>query len=793
MKRILGSVAIIMVLLIGPAAASAQEPGPVMDVTVGFDGYCRAELWCPVVIVLANEGPDVEGTLRVDVGDDDYDREVTLPTHSRKAYTVYLPPWDLSRDEPEVRLLDGSEVVASHQIEAVLLVAQDRLYGAVSSDPSALNYLSDVTPVGARAYVAHLDLAALPPDPLGWEALDVLVLADVDTTALSDAQLEALQVWISHGGHLVVSGGGGAAATAAGLSDLLPGTVGGTRSVDVLTGLGDYADAEVAEGPYAVAETTLGEGQVLVEHDGLVLAARRRYGVGRVDLFAYDLGVNPFVRWDDNTRFWEQVVGTRRSSLQPVTVHNGAAAIEALGMIPGLGPPSLGKVVVFLLLYILLIGPVNYLVLRKLDRRELAWITIPLLIVGFSVFAYLTGLQLRGGETLVHQLTAVYVPANAQVGRATRLVGVFSPSRARYDVRAPGTGVRQLPLVMGYGVPDPGSLTILDSGEGPVVSDLLVDVGGMRSFVSEGYEPAPPIETDLELVSVTASAWRLDGRLRNGDVPLSGAALIIGDDALPLGDLAAGEEETISRVVAGTGTGAGSASEAILDAGSHAWDADQRYSRGQFLAALFTEAGTYYGPYVAYGPSSMPYGVYDPYGLPAGVYLVGWVEGGEAFPVDLVDRPFSSLGATLVIYELPVTAAAPESAIVPSSLVEREWVSLDSGVELEGWSGEVMMSADSEAVCLFTVGGGLEIDAVDGLVLELSEAVYYDQSAAKGPPEVSVWSWSRGDWDELEVRWGRTQIPDPGGHFHPVDGILLRLKATDDTLLETVDIEIRGQ
>ena len=34
--------------------------------------------------------------------------------------------------------------------------------------------------------------------------------------------------------------------------------------------------------------------------------------------------------------------------------------------------------------YIALIGPINYLVLRRLDRREWAWITMPILIVGFA-------------------------------------------------------------------------------------------------------------------------------------------------------------------------------------------------------------------------------------------------------------------------------------------------------------------------------------------------------------------------------------------------------------------------
>jgi hypothetical protein len=77
----------------------------------------------------------------------------------------------------------------------------------------------------------------------------VLILNDVDTTALSGEQRQALETWVAHGGHLIVGGGAGAARTVAGLADpstalrqgsehgLLPVTVGGTRSVDDLRAL----------------------------------------------------------------------------------------------------------------------------------------------------------------------------------------------------------------------------------------------------------------------------------------------------------------------------------------------------------------------------------------------------------------------------------------------------------------------------------------------------------------------------------------------------------------------------
>ena len=45
-----------------------------------------------------------------------------------------------------------------------------------------------------------------------------------------------------------------------------------------------------------------------------------------------------------------------------------------------------------MLLYTAIIGPINFLILRRINRRELAWITIPALVLLFSAITFFTGL-----------------------------------------------------------------------------------------------------------------------------------------------------------------------------------------------------------------------------------------------------------------------------------------------------------------------------------------------------------------------------------------------------------------
>ena len=71
--------------------------------------------------------------------------------------------------------------------------------------------------------------------------------------------------------------------------------------------------------------------------------------------------------------------------------------------------------------YILLIGPISYFVLRRVDRRELAWVTAPILIVTFSACSYGIGRTLKGSDVVLNQVAVVRTsPTGAALARDLR-------------------------------------------------------------------------------------------------------------------------------------------------------------------------------------------------------------------------------------------------------------------------------------------------------------------------------------------------------------------------------------
>ncbi|HEX8463623.1 MAG TPA: hypothetical protein VF627_03310, partial [Abditibacterium sp.] len=111
-----------------------------------------------------------------------------------------------------------------------------------------------------------------------------------------------------------------------------------------------------------------------------------------------------------------------------------ARLLGALGTAQQRRTPPVSQIAWFLALYVFVLVPLNYSVLRFIDRRELAWVTIPLIVGAFSVFAYSAALSIRGSAILTRQIDVVQGTLGSNTARADSLLWLFSPKRTTYDI-----------------------------------------------------------------------------------------------------------------------------------------------------------------------------------------------------------------------------------------------------------------------------------------------------------------------------------------------------------------------
>lgn len=777
-----------------PLAAQQQESeGITLSVSAGYDSYYKSEFGVPVTINAANSGPAVSGELRITLNENSptdrlvYNAMVDLPTQSNKQIRLYvhLPGFSSGL---EVELLDDTGQLAAQASSGRLNVvaANQLLYGVVSPEPGEFSFLEGVPGSRADASVAFLDVDDLPDLTAAWDGLDVLVFNDVDSSQLTAGQLDALKGWLSLGGQLVVTGGPGWQKTNAGLAALLPVTVDGTEPMADLPALSEFAGLPFRDaGPYLVTNSTLRAGELIVHQDGLPLLARQDFGRGGVYFLALDPTLAPLLDWDGSEILWQEVAG--RIPMVPVwasPISNGYAAGEAVTSLPSLAMPSAFQLILFLLVYVITIGPVNYFVLKRIDRRQLAWVTVPVLVLLFSVAAYFTGFRLKGNNTIVNQISVSYGQAGAEQLKVQSLVGLYSPRRQRFDLNFPGNALAH-PFEQGYGqMSGSGSIDAISRGRQLTMSGVRVDVSGMETFVAESFQPNIPVT-----VRATLSARGTDVVLtadiqNNSSLTLENAALLFGSDIIPLGDLVPGASISSSDTV-GSGGAAASGTPGIVGPiympgptygtplSYHAetllgttdyYNNREAYPKWQLLQALESDAGM--GLRSIGGGSTQQ-------GAQHTVTLVAWTDQPQ-IELNLSGAEYRAVNTSLYFLEAPLTQQllSGSNISIPMSLLE--WSNLaESGTSQASITNLYLQSG--WAAFEYKPWPALQEIRVTSVAVSLTPQI--EVSPQPAPPKLSAWNWDTDLWEQLEdAGWGVTELRSAERYLGPSLAIRLRVE-----------------
>lgn len=538
-----------MVIPWGDPAHAQQPSGVRLTATAGFDGYCKDFQWLPLKISLENSGPDVEGRLEARLpnlfGTDTlFTTPISLPGPSRKEFFLYVyPEAGFLSQFPLVLIADGKTVVQT-LVNITCGQREDRFFGVLASDPSAFNLLADLDPdPPGHAVVAHLDIDSLPDTFAGLQAMEVILVSGVDTSVLVPSQLEALSAWVASGGELIVAGGADWRKTAAGLGNLLPLQPDGATTVDHLDSLAAFVSgAPGLQGNTIVATGKVAEkAKILVREGNLPVIVSQAWGYGRVIYLAADPAQEPLKSWTGLLGLYRRLLAGADDT--PSFTHgfqDWGYAANALGALGNRGIPPSWLVIGLLFAYVVAIGPANYLLLRVFHRRELAWVTIPAVVMIFSGLAFGLGRQSRGNQPVIQRLAIVQAFPGVPHARVDALVGIFSPSRRAYQVKL-GPGFLAHPIPEHISLSTVGGWEIEQNGSlGTTLPDVRTEVGGMKAVAMEGVVAAPAIQSDLRL-DLNAEEPVLAGSVTNqSDLTLEDSVLIAPFGRQPVGTLTPG-------------------------------------------------------------------------------------------------------------------------------------------------------------------------------------------------------------------------------------------------------------
>ena len=514
---------------------------PTLQIAVATGDSTRFDFWTPASITISNSGPDFAGVLAVTtyIGRNpcgtaaigtlgwSYRQTVSVKHGAQKQVTINVPFYD----SPSIpcgivaSLLNAQGKAVAHSTDVPTKVDYSSVMIGLLADQTTQN--SGFTPLSAATLpdptrsltLIPLDASSLPDTAETLAPFDILILDNFPTNTLSAAQMTALRTWVNRGGALIEIGGQqGQQALKALPPQLLPVILNGTTTLPAGTnvlpvGGPDLVDIGQKSVPLAqpvpISSVSLPSANdarrlafsnlsTVLSSGNLPLIVQANAGQGIICFLAYDPASAPLLSWPGTVALWK---GLLLRSLRDQALFSAAAPRFSSG--PGelylrgglfnvLQPGTLfpAWALIFLLLgYIVLIGPVRLVLLRRLKRPSWSWRIVLAAAVVFSALTY--GLAFYQRNATINSISLVQFDQGGQYSHVTTFFSVFAPGQGDVQVHVPGEVLAQPVVNEPFQIDDRVAnnsyhMTFTASQDGTTIN--LPDAGSwtLHPLVSEG-------------------------------------------------------------------------------------------------------------------------------------------------------------------------------------------------------------------------------------------------------------------------------------------------------------------
>ena len=188
-----------------------------------------------------------------------------------------------------------------------------------------------------------------------------------------------------------------------------------------------------------VAQGTVLNGQVVLSSGDVPLVVTTVRGRGRVTALLFSPEREPVRSWKNLPTFWAKLteVPVEWYGPSPPPSYGGMSSDGIFGAM--LDSRQVHKLPVewlllLLIVYLVVIGPLDQYWLKRIRKPMLTWITFPCYVVLFSLLIYFIGYRLRAGESEWNELHLVDVLLNGDQAelRGRTYASIYSPANQRY-------------------------------------------------------------------------------------------------------------------------------------------------------------------------------------------------------------------------------------------------------------------------------------------------------------------------------------------------------------------------
>ncbi len=424
-----------------------------VDVKVGYDGYYEYNKEFPILVELTNLSDDFNGKIQV---------LIPLQNGNKKLYTAYSKELRIAKGSSktidlQVNITDFSNKIIvriinskgkktwEDEIKIVKGTSSDEIsIGALTDDIESLKYfnLLEFSKLDGSNRKTNPTLVSLNNYiPENWrllEMFDMIIINNYNTEKLNEDQIGAIRKWTENGGLLLIGTGPNYQKTLKGLRGVNFIEVKGTKNLGFGSVFNGLNDAVLYEKPLFIIDSILHDGNEILSKNDNTLIYNKTISAGNTVIICFDLGLSPFIDWNQKEEFLASVLEpylTKAIGISGnIKSYSNNRYNNIVGYIPMSKAFSVKSIIVLIGLFILIIGPINYLVLKKLDKREKAWITIPAIVLIFSLVIYVWGFRTRFDKPLSNNISIIKIMPESDEASVETKSGIIDFKKGDMDI-----------------------------------------------------------------------------------------------------------------------------------------------------------------------------------------------------------------------------------------------------------------------------------------------------------------------------------------------------------------------
>lgn len=529
-----------------------------MKITTGIDGKFRSSKYIPVTVEFTSLEKDFNGEveIRVDANDnaqyDAYAKEISAK--QGETIKVIIP----------IKISDGMSKINANLIEnnKILftknsLVSSGRisdsniLMGVLSDDLSSLSYIDKVL-FSENDFSGIIEKVEITPEMIGEnnlniDTLDVILINNFNLANFKEEEYDSLNTWINNGGTLIIGSGENYSKTIGNINkDFLNIEVKSNKEANVNIN-GENLNLLLVN--LSVQDSNI---KIKSEDNSLLYSAKR--GKGEILVSTFDLGLEPFSSSKAASSFIKEALKNTYASIYNNYINGnyygnyyGSDITKTLPINEVVSEKAL---IIVLLIYALVVGVLVYAVLKKLNKRDLNWVVVPITAIIFTLIIYFMGNKSRLNDIILNQNNIVYLDESGK-GEVKGYLGIGTKYKDTLVINKPELiDMTYLSENYYYGNNENNTnrtlrvKTTYSKDESYFTFDSLTALDLKAFEVNGKQEILSKIDSTFNIVN-----GKLQGKVKNNfDYDIENLILVCGNNVFELGTLNKGEEKEIKDV-----------------------------------------------------------------------------------------------------------------------------------------------------------------------------------------------------------------------------------------------------